>query len=477
MKKIESIYRIFYALVLFTICFCISLYNPQNPFKSIYAKGDTSVYQYIAKMMWQGSLPYRDIFDHKGPVIYLWNMLGYYLHPMYGQWFIELILLIGSAWFAYTISKKYLSVSMSFLITSIILLFTPYEDTIGNTESLSVFLNFYFLYCVTQFKITPKKSSLTFGCIIALQLFIKPTHAAMSIILSLGLFLKLWHDKNYSQFKNFIICTSLGFISVCSTLLAGLGYFKMLHGFYQDYILFNLQYTSYWRQIYPLTYIINFYLDETVIKLLLGLTGFLTLLGCKQHTLRPIIWMNTITILALIPLIILPHNPAKHYTYMLFPLLMISLILICIYCKKYPISIQVFLAICFIIGLNQPIKHFTEDTQKQQYDVITDTARFLQTQLPLNASFIVLGYDMCRLHLLSNRPHTTRYPMNPMVNRIMPKELFTELNQTKPKFILIRREETPHYINNLKTYWPNFANEYLVVTQNSEYYILLRLTE
>ena len=42
---------------------------------------DSSVFLYIGKRMLEGKLPYRDLFDHKGPILYLIEVLGLRLSP------------------------------------------------------------------------------------------------------------------------------------------------------------------------------------------------------------------------------------------------------------------------------------------------------------------------------------------------------------------------------------------------------------
>ena len=45
---------------------------------------DSSVFQYIADEMIKGKMPYLDTFDHKGPLIYLFNVAGKLLSDTYG---------------------------------------------------------------------------------------------------------------------------------------------------------------------------------------------------------------------------------------------------------------------------------------------------------------------------------------------------------------------------------------------------------
>ena len=56
-------------------------------------------------MMMKGYLPYRDTFDHKGPLIYLIDALGLLINEEIGIWFIELIAISIIFLFAYKIAR------------------------------------------------------------------------------------------------------------------------------------------------------------------------------------------------------------------------------------------------------------------------------------------------------------------------------------------------------------------------------------
>ncbi len=68
----------------------------QNSPLSIWRSGETgtdsSVFKTVALMMRHGGMPYRDTFDHKGPLLYLLNYTGSLISYYKGVWFIELLM-------------------------------------------------------------------------------------------------------------------------------------------------------------------------------------------------------------------------------------------------------------------------------------------------------------------------------------------------------------------------------------------------
>ena len=62
---------------------------------------DSSAFLYIGKRMAEGKLPYRELFDHKGPLLYLIQRIGIGLTPgsYTGVWLLELLGMVVSAWY------------------------------------------------------------------------------------------------------------------------------------------------------------------------------------------------------------------------------------------------------------------------------------------------------------------------------------------------------------------------------------------
>lgn len=64
---------------------------------------DSGVFLYVGSLLLRGGTPYLDVWDHKGPLIYLINAVGVFLDPggEKGIWFLEAMALSLSGWFLY----------------------------------------------------------------------------------------------------------------------------------------------------------------------------------------------------------------------------------------------------------------------------------------------------------------------------------------------------------------------------------------
>lgn len=67
---------------------------------------DTEIYRYIALVMKKGGVPYRDVFDHKPPLIYLINSTGLFLGGWL-QWFFNTLLAMLATWLFYRLGRRY----------------------------------------------------------------------------------------------------------------------------------------------------------------------------------------------------------------------------------------------------------------------------------------------------------------------------------------------------------------------------------
>lgn len=81
---------------------------PSSPLNMPYAFRDSGVFLYIGWRVLNGELPYRDVWDHKPPVIFYINALGLSLSngSRWGLWAIELLFLFLAAYLGFQLIKK-----------------------------------------------------------------------------------------------------------------------------------------------------------------------------------------------------------------------------------------------------------------------------------------------------------------------------------------------------------------------------------
>jgi len=69
--------------------------------------GDKEIYRYIARVMLKGGVPYKDVFDHKPPLIFFLNYAALLLGGDWGQWLIDMALALLTTGLFYRLCKRH----------------------------------------------------------------------------------------------------------------------------------------------------------------------------------------------------------------------------------------------------------------------------------------------------------------------------------------------------------------------------------
>ena len=75
--------------------------SPLHPWVGSDSGTDSSVFMTVAMMMDKGYVPYRDTFDHKGPLLYVINYLGRQIAVYRGVWIFEFLSMLVAFFFFY----------------------------------------------------------------------------------------------------------------------------------------------------------------------------------------------------------------------------------------------------------------------------------------------------------------------------------------------------------------------------------------
>ena len=84
-KKIFARQTIFLHVALMSVSFAlIAVFSSSTSFMYSNIGGDSAVFQVVGKYWLQGVVPYKELFDHKGPLLFLINAVGWAIHPRSG---------------------------------------------------------------------------------------------------------------------------------------------------------------------------------------------------------------------------------------------------------------------------------------------------------------------------------------------------------------------------------------------------------
>ena len=236
-----------YALLIF-IAVQISIL-PYSPLFSSLVQRDSGVFSYIGWRIINGEIPYRDVWDHKPPLIFYLNALGQLLTPgsQWGIWIIQCLFLLAAAYLGFRIINKLFGAGTAiFSLFSWLLTFNFLGPGGNFTEEYALpfqFLCFYLVFSNNHYPISNEKSFLL-GLLFAVIFFFKQTNIGIGMAIVVYFLLITISKYSFKSLLKIYINIFLGFITI--TCIICLYYFinGAIHNFWEEVFQFNFIYTK-----------------------------------------------------------------------------------------------------------------------------------------------------------------------------------------------------------------------------------------
>ena len=423
---------------------------------------DSSVFRTVAFMMKNGYMPYRDTFDHKGPLLYLLNYLGESIAPELGIFLIEILFFTATVFVLYKISRLVSSPVASGFVTLLAtsILFTYFEG--GNfTEeyampfiatALYIFLDYLLNDWITRLRLT--LCGFGFGAV----LMLRPNMIAVWIVFCVYIFILLLQKKQYKDLRDMVLFFLLGLAIVIVPILIWLFARQDLSSFWQDYIVFNFRYSSLegGRATFQGQVESFLYFAQTTVFIVSVLSLLFQLKEKKDRILHE----SYILLLFLsVWLSVMSGMAYGHYGMILVPAVIYPLSLIIhkleiIEKKRVRIVAFILVALVALGGPLYPGWHRHLKTMKKAFitrderDIEKDTnvqaiLSCIEENTSDNEKISVFGnYDL--IYLESRRMHATRYSYQDPIGTVMPEiidEYLEELEEDLPKVIVVEKNK------------------------------------
>jgi hypothetical protein len=322
LRLVSSIpYLIFFLLALLVLL-------PIAPNLQVAPSTDSSVFLYIGDHVLKGAVPYRDVWDHKGPLIYYIDALGLVLGggSRWGVWFIELIAVVVAAWTAYAVFKRVFGTWPAIFSSVLFVLELRLVLDKGNlVEEYALPLQFLLLWLFWMAISKPHwKNYLFLGVVAGLGLLLRPT--SLGIPVAIGIYLVHQAITNPKRvFWNPVFFTLGG--GLVSLGLAAIYFLSVgaLPSLWDQVVTFNLAYsaeeTAHWFQ----TLMAGFSLLS--ISTLFGIAGWVLALAVflkrkKPDTkVDPLVIIGCIALPIEITLTVLAGRDFPHYFMSWLPIL------------------------------------------------------------------------------------------------------------------------------------------------------------
>lgn len=281
---------------------------------------DSAVFIYIAKGMMRGLMPYVDMFDHKGPLMYLSQYLGLQTGlGVAGIWLLEATLFTGAVCIAFKNLRQLFGRAVAWVYAFLHIAFFVLTCECGDTtESWALpFVTLTAINLVKQIKLGYSRwDDFVVGVGVGAILLLRPNMVAAGIVYCFYVLVAAIQAKDIRRFLTQAVAVASGMVMVLLPVFVWLTLKGALVEMWKDYIIFNLAYAA--RPVKEING--NLY---TTLYLMAGAVAF----GCFiKPDVRKAFWW-TFAVTALTWLIIAQKPLFTHYYEVMIPSMALMLAL------------------------------------------------------------------------------------------------------------------------------------------------------
>ena len=245
-------------IIYFVICFLVG-----GGFVLIFSYSTSIIYPYfwgndsaqfltIGKAWYLGNIPYKDMFDHKGPIIFFIDMIGFYIAnaSRYGVLFIQIVFMCftisGILAISQLIIKNYI---YGIAIVFITLCSMKYNYVEGNSvEEYCLPFIVWSTYGIVKWFMSDRKRhkfkwSCLYGITTGVCLLTRVTNIAPICGGIIIIFIKIFFEKEYKNIILNIVTFILGFFIVSLPYIVYFYENGLLYDMIYGTILFNIEYS------------------------------------------------------------------------------------------------------------------------------------------------------------------------------------------------------------------------------------------
>ena len=249
MKEPEGKNKVLDYLYICVLAFLVSMNSSTTCFWIREPGIDQSVFLYVAQRMFHGEMPYRDSFDHKGPLVYVFDYLAELISPTYGPWILDLVCMLAVLIIFYLTAKLILdNRAAALILLTASATFIPGFYHGGNTvEIMAMPFIALALYIFCRYFINNSIKNyglLLFGISFAAVMLLRVNMAAPWLIMCVAVIIREFRQKKAKEilryFLLFIAGAAVVILPVIIWLIAG----RAFNDFIDQYFIFNIKYSK-----------------------------------------------------------------------------------------------------------------------------------------------------------------------------------------------------------------------------------------
>ena len=498
-NKILNKQNIYYILIFVIVTILALLGLSSSPLNKGVIQNDSAVFQIMGRGILNGQVMYKDLFDHKGPVMYVINAIAYLINPQIGLFIIETLFISIGAVFIFKTSKMLVNKRVSVIMSLVYVMLMFISISGGNfTEEYAMTFTSIALYCIMKiiYKNEYENKILwgIIGATFALNFFIKPTYIAIWIAFGIIQFIYSIKEKKIKELIKYIFYMIIGIMIVTLPIIIYLVLNDDIHYFIDAFFILNMKYSEagLLKKAKIFWILINRY--KFVGYIFIGIICNILMLFNKKINLKNRLFVTSFFVISIILTAWAP-NAYKHYLTQLVPAIVVELIELCLYIKEnlklnekeseilkeLPQNLILILAICCMIlvtgnKISKDVGIFSRIAQNGE--VINHELDEVKKYLNKDDEIIVLGNQPYYYIYLNKYPKCKYFFQLPIIlyDNSIKEEVQNYIIKNKPKivikYIMGHSEENFNYIygKELEDY---INNRYIEYANNQfKYYVL-----
>jgi len=406
---------------------------------------DASIFEYFGYAMNRGELMYVNLFDHKGPVVFLINYLGYFISGAFG---IKILYLVCTLFFfaiSFQISRLFTGNKQSIFV--LLIIFFVYEHFFDGgwslegfilpliTYSLYIFLKFFIIKDLKNYEIVLS------GLFFSVVLFTKANMIGVWLIFSLYTIIHYILMKNYGDLFHLVVRFLIGvfvFILPLFVYLFSKGiFFEML---YQS-IGINFIYTTE-SNSGSIKEILKWYISESNLLTLNVIILISSLLSWEKYKSKSILYH--IVFLLCLMLALVSKRSYGHYILVVIPLLIPYLASVFDLMKNVTISkvllLSFGLSVVYLSNINS-VKESIRTRDRNSSYLQQTVANYIKSNTEFNDR-IYTHRQNGTIYLYSDRLSSTKYFFIPAVtnDQILIEDFKKSIIENPPIYIVFDTE-------------------------------------
>ena len=474
--------RLCAAVYLLALTFVVMLQSPLRPGNSGLSGTDSSVFQTVVMMMRRGAMPYRDSFDHKGPLLYLIDYAGALISPRWGIWAVELISLFVTLWAMYRVARLCVGPVGACLAAAAAA--TPLLNISHNffsggnlveeyampfiAVSAYIFLDYLDSGRVTRLRLAA--CGFCMGCVFLLR----ANMIAVWVVFCLAIAVRCLVRKDFAQLGTFILFFLAGFAAIVVPILIWLAAAGALIPFFDAYVLFNMTYAA--RDDSASASLVSafrFFAEKKIVFLPLACS--LAAAALAKAEKRFLYWTYTACLLLSLLMTAMSRYTFSHYGMALVPLLAFPLAAACrwglglaanlphkLAPRAAGAGVAVLLAAVTVFSYGRAArKNWNAVISLNDRGLVSSVCAVIEEYAGPEDSISAFGnWDI--IYLESGRPHAATYSYQSPIGSIDPEIMdgyFAQLRQELPKVVVLAQSTSSKMVGPHNT-MDQFLREY-----------------